>query len=161
MPANSEGPPLHPALEPLEFLMGTWKGKGAGMYPDIDDFDFLEVASYSHVGKPFITYAQRTSDAVTGQPLHAETGYIRPVGGDRAEMIVAHPTGVVEIHDVEIKGSSLLITSSSVVSTPSAKRVDGVIRQLSVARNDMHYAVQMAAMGHGMRPHLEAVLSRD
>lgn len=156
----SDGPPLDEALEPLAFLLGTWKGKGAGSYPDIDDFEYLEVASFSHVGKPFISYVQRTRDAVDGSPLHSETGYLRPVGDHKAEFVIAQPTGIVEMLDVEISGNALLMSSSEVFRTPTAKSVDAVRRQVSVAGSEMTYAMQMAAEGNPMTPHLEAVLNR-
>ena len=104
----SDGPPpLHADLEHLVFLLGSWKGKGTGDYPDIDPFEYLEVSTFTHVGKPFIAYAQRTRDLATGEPLHAETGYLRPVDAGRAEFVIAQPTGIVEIHDVEIRGTTL------------------------------------------------------
>lgn len=157
----SDGPPLHPMLEPLEFLVGTWKGKGAGSYPDIEDFEYLEVATFSHVGKPFLSYVQGTRDATTGVPLHAETGYLRPVGDGRAEFLIVQPSGIVEMLDVEISGASIRAMSSTVLQTPTAKQVDAVERHVAVIRNDMRYEVNMAAMGQALRPHLEATLSRD
>ncbi|MGI9621899.1 MAG: FABP family protein, partial [Acidimicrobiales bacterium] len=120
----------------------------------------LEVASFSHVGKPFIAYVQRTRDAIDGSPLHSETGYLRPVGDGQAEFVIAQPTGIVEMLDVEISGTALLMSSAQVFGTPTAMSVDAVRRQVSVARNEMTYAVQMAAEGTSMSPHLEAVLSR-
>ena len=158
----SDGPPpLHADLEHLVFLLGSWKGKGSGDYPDIEPFQYLEVSTFTHVGKPFIAYAQRTRDATTGEPLHAETGYLRPVNPARAEFVIAQPTGIVEIHDVEVRGTTLLMASSTVVGTPTAKAVTGVARRVSVARDEMQYTVEMAAMGHDMQHHLSATLSRS
>jgi hypothetical protein len=157
----SDGPPLHPALEPLAFVLGTWKGKGVGVYPTIENFEYLEVAGFTHVGKPFIAYTQRTRDASTGEPLHTETGYLRPVDDSRAEFMVAQPSGIVEVLDVEIRATALRMSSTTVVQTPTAKDVAAVIRQLSVTRDEMRYAVQMAAVGQEMQIHLEAVLTRD
>src|SRR6056297_1111666 len=117
-----DAPPLHPDLEPLAFLLGSWRGRGHGDYPTIDAFDYLEVVTFSHVGKPFIAYAQRTSDADTGAPLHAETGYLRPLDAEAAEFVVVAPSGIVELHDVAITATSLTMVSSQVITTRSAKR---------------------------------------
>ena len=154
-------PPLHPDLEPLAFLLGTWKGKGHGAYPTIEDFSYLEVASYAHVGKPFITYTQRTQDADTGQPLHTETGYLRPVGPSTAEMVLCQPSGIVEVHAIVIDGPTLEMTTTAVIGTPTAKRVDGVRRLLQVDRGAMRYTLEMAAVGLENQFHLAAELGRD
>ena len=93
----SDAPPLHPDVAPLAPLLGSWKGKGSGTYPGIDDFEYLEMVTFTQVGKPFIAYTQRTRDASTGAPLHAETGYLRTVGGDRGEFLIAQPSGVAAV----------------------------------------------------------------
>lgn len=157
----SDAPPLHPDVAPLAPLLGSWKGKGSGSYPGIDDFEYLEMVTFTQVGKPFIAYTQRTRDAATGAPLHAETGYLRTLGGERGEFLIAQPSGIVEVHDVEFGRNSLLMTSSQVVSTPTAKQVDAVARHLRIDGDDLVYELHMAAMGHPMQLHLEAQLTRD
>ena len=67
-------PELHPNLEALAPLLGAWAGQGAGKYPTIEPFEYLEEVVFSHVGKPFLAYAQKTRAVSDGKPLHAETG---------------------------------------------------------------------------------------
>lgn len=157
----ANAPPLHADLQPFLFLLGSWKGKGSGTYPGIEDFSYLEVATFTHVGKPFLAYSQRTRDAATGLPLHAETGYLRPAGHGRAEFIVVQPTGIVEVHHVDVGSSSLAMRSTEVVTTATAKQVDAVVRELEVSGESMHYTLDMAATGHPMQRHLEASLDRS
>lgn len=156
-----DAPPLHPDVAPLAPLLGSWKGKGSGTYPGTEDFEYLEMVTFTQVGKPFIAYTQRTRDAATGAPLHAETGYLRTLGGERGEFLIAQPTGIVEVHDVEFGRNSLLMTSREVVSTPTAKQVEAVARQIRIDGDDLAYELHMAAMGHPMQLHLEARLTRD
>ncbi len=156
----ADDPPLHADLEPLAFLLGSWRGRGHGDYPTIDAFDYLEVATFSHVGKAFIAYAQRTSDAETGAPLHAETGYLRPLDDASAEFIVVQPSGIVELHDVTITATSLTMVSHQVVTTRSAKRVDEVRRRVVVDGDRLDYELDMAAVGEPMHRHLVASLER-
>ena len=67
---------LHPNLEPLADLIGSWAGDGHGEYPTINDFDYREEITFADVGKPFLVYTQRTWNAA-GAPMHTETGYLR------------------------------------------------------------------------------------
>lgn len=160
-------PPLHPALAPLAGLMGTWRGEGHGTYPTIDPFDYGEEVVFSHVGKPFLAYRQRTWSLADGGPLHAESGYWRVAGDGSVEVVVSHPFGAVEVLTGTVGAArrvALHLTSQQVVTTPTAKRIDAVERDVDVIDDDgagrLRYAVRMAAVGEPMTHHLAATLRR-
>jgi len=152
---------LHPAAAPLSFLLGSWSGEGRGAYPTIDDFAYREWVSFRHTGKPFLVYEQRTADAATGAPMHAESGYLRAVGDGRVELVLAQPSGITEIHAGTVEGRTVRLATTTVGVAPSAKRVDALERDLTVDGDVLTYEVRMAAMGQPMTHHLAAELRRE
>lgn len=154
-------PSLHTDVEHLAFLLGHWVGSGSGHYPTIDDFDYREQVWFEHVGKPFLSYRQGTRHATTGLPLHAESGYLRPVGTDRIELVVAQPSGIVELHEGSVEGTSIRLRSISVLTTATAKDVTAVERTIDVEDGRLTYDLSMAAVGLPLQHHLSAELARQ
>lgn len=150
---------LHPDIAPLGFLLGTWRGSGTGVYPTIEDFAYDEEVTIGHMGKPFLRYEQRTKRAGTGDPLHTEVGYWR-AAGDRAELVIAQPTGVTEALAGPIDGTSVALASVQVGLAPTAKEVVTTERRITVDGNTMHYTLLMGAVGQPHQLHLDATLTR-
>ena len=152
---------LHPAVEPLAFLLGRWRGEGRGVYPTIEPFTYGEEIEFSHNGRPFVFYVQKTWNLSDGYPMHSEAGYLRPVSENGVELVLAQPSGITEILAGTRTGSGLKMTSTLVGVSPTAKMVTAVKRVLSVTGTTLSYQVDMAAVGQEMNIHLEAQLERD
>jgi len=158
-PPDASTPELHPDVAELGFLLGTWAGQGEGRYPTIAPFAYGEEIRVWHVGKPFLAYVQRTWSLGDGRPLHGEAGYWRRSSGG-VELVIAHPTGIVEVDEGGVEGTHLMVSSTAVVGTSSAKAVAQVVRQVDVEGSDLTYRVSMAAVGQPLQEHLRARLVR-
>lgn len=158
-------PEPHPSIAHLTGLLGTWRGKGTGVYPTIETFDYFEEVTFGHVGKPFIAYTQKTRHAETDLPLHAESGYLRPVGESGVEFVVAQPTGIMELHEGTVRpaedGLSVELSSTSIPRTATAVLVEHVDRVVTVEADTMTYRLDMAAVGLELQHHLSATLQRQ
>ena len=150
---------VHPAVQPIAFLLGTWHGTGNGDYPTIEPFTYEETVTFEHFGKPFIAYTQRTKGA-DGGPLHTETGYIRMTEDDKLELVISQPSGITEIHTGTRDNSRLEFTSVSVCLSPTAKQVDRVGRIIEVVGDIMTNELMMSAVGEPYQWHLGATLNR-
>ena len=158
-------PDLHPDLEALAPLLGTWTGQGEGKYPTIQPFEYLEEVVFAHVGKPFLAYTQKTKAVADGRPLHAETGYLRVPQPGHVELVLAHPNGITEIEvgNYSVTGDRIDVelSTTAIGLTPTAKEVTALGRSLRVDGDELSYSVRMGAMGQPLQDHLAAVLRRQ
>lgn len=158
-------PALHPNLVELLPLLGTWSGRGTGFYPTIDTFDYFEEVTFSHIGKPFFGYQQKTRATGDNSPMHAETGYLRVPQPGHLEWVLVHPTGITEIEvgTYTTAGSTITaaLASAGIGLTPTAKEVAAVARSIRVDGDELTYTLSMAAVGQPLQEHLRAVLLRQ
>ena len=157
---------LHPDIAPLATLMGTWEGDGAGDYPTIDAFRYREQVSFGHVGKPFLSYGQRTWHPEHGTPMHAETGYLRAVstpsaaGPVRVELLLAHPTGIVEVEEGTLEAGVVRLATTSIGRSATAKDVVSLRREFRIGDDELSYDLWMAYADVPETHHLHATLRR-
>ncbi len=156
---------LDPALAPVAFLVGEWEGPGAGEYPTIDDFAYIERLTFAPGPKPFLTYLQRTR-AADGSPMHTETGYVRVAGaptegeGFGVEMVIAQPTGVAEVLSGRVVDHDIELRSTTVALTPTAKSVEATTRRFQRDGDTLVVEFHMAAVGEPLTFHLRSELAR-
>lgn len=159
MDVNSEAR-LHPDLEPFAFLLGSWIGDGKGEYPTVEPFSYTEESTFSHSGRPLLSYLQRTWSTGDGAAMHSESGFVRPTGGGGVELVIAHAFGIVEVSEGVLEGNRLELQSHRLVSTSTADEVEAVRRVVEVDGDTMTYRIDMATSGLPLQQHLIATLTR-
>ncbi|KAG8508289.1 THAP domain-containing protein 4 [Galemys pyrenaicus] len=121
---SAEPPKMSPAVEPLSWMLGTWLSDppGAGSFPALQPFRYLEEAHISHVGQPVLNFSFNAFHPDTRKPLHRECGFIRPEPDtNRVAFVSAQNTGIVEVEEGEVNGQELSVVSHSVARVSFAK----------------------------------------
>lgn len=143
---------------PFSGWAGTWTGDGHGDYPTIAGFAYTEELVIEPVpGRPVAHWRSRTRDASSGEPRHAESGFLRSVAGG-VELVVAHSFGVVEAAAGTFDGQTLSLAAAGLGRTATAKQVDRVERRYEVESGVMAYVMSMAAVGVPLTHHLRGTL---
>jgi hypothetical protein len=68
---------IHEVLQPLEWLIGRWRGVGEGTYPGIEDFEFVTDVTFTSLGQPCLNYQAVSRRPNSARPMHVETGVLR------------------------------------------------------------------------------------
>ncbi|KAF5728137.1 hypothetical protein HS088_TW21G00301 [Tripterygium wilfordii] len=152
---------VHPAVQPLSFLLGTWRGEGQGKYPTINSFTYAEELHFSHSpAKPVIAYTQKTWNPSSGQPMHAESGFWRPNPVDGTlQVVIAQSTGLLELQKGTFSAEDNVIKLQSEL-VGNASKVKEITRIFELVNGELTYVVQMATNITALEPHLKAVLKK-
>lgn len=161
----TEVPPLHERLEHLAFLVGDWHGLGVVGYPTVEERNFEQELSFSHDGRPFLAYSSSTwlldAEGKRERASARETGFWRPGVEPRSvEVVLAHPTGLVEVYVGEVAFTRIDLATDVVARTETAKPVQALKRLYGMVDGDLAYAVDMAAVGQPLQAHFSARLQR-
>jgi hypothetical protein len=156
---------VHPLLEPFAAFVGTWRGEGVGGYPTLGaDFRFGEQIVIADYGKPVLAFSSTSWALDDDRPLARQEGFWRPTSATDLEFVLAVASGVVEILYGQLvagpAGEHVEMVSDVVARTSSAKEVTAEKRMYAVRAGKLMYAVDMAAVGHELTPHLSAALDR-
>ena len=162
--SGDQDAPVHPDLAPLAFLLGRWEGAGVVGYPTIESANFGQEITFSHNGKPFLSYVSRTwrldEEGHIGAPLATESGFWRPQPDNKLEVMMAHPTGIVEIYLGQVSGTRIDLATDVVARTESAKEYTAGRRLYGLIGEDLGWAYDMAAVGQPLQSHMSAQLKR-
>jgi hypothetical protein len=156
-------------LIPLAWLLGTWVGAGVLGYPTIEGAQFGQEVEFATDGRPFLSYRSRTwlldADGNQVRPSATETGFWRTAGdaeagGTALEVLLAHPTGFVEIFYGAVVGPRVTLATDVVARTNTAKEYTSATRLYGLVEGDLLWAMDMAAVGQPLQSHVSARLKR-
>jgi hypothetical protein len=154
-------------LVPLAWLIGRWEGAGVVGYPTIESVNFGQEVEFRHDGRPFLHYRSQAwlldEHGEKVRPLSSESGYWR-IGADGkdldVEVLLSHPTGIVEIYVGEVDGARVTLHTDVVARVPSAKEYSAATRMYGLVEGDLLWVMDMAAVGQPLQSHASAQLKR-
>jgi len=156
---------LHPDLMPLAWLVGSWRGKGRGEYPNVPGFQFAQEVSFNHDGRPFLNYFSRSwiidENNEIIRPAASEVGFWRVKENNVLEVILAHNTGIAEGWVGIVKGAKIQLEMDQGYSSPSAKIVTAGSRLYGLVEGELFTSYDMAAEGQTLQAHLWSSLERQ
>ena len=156
---------LHPDLMPLAWLVGTWRGKGRGEYPNTPGFQFAQEVSFNHDGRPFLNYFSRSwiideNDEII-RPAASEVGFWRVKENNVLEVLLAHNTGIAEGWVGLVQGAKIQLAMDQGYSSPTAKIVTAGSRLYGLVEGELFTSYDMAAQGQTLQAHLWSSLERQ
>lgn len=160
LPSSREPPTMNPVVEPLSWMLGTWLSDppGAGTFPTLRPFQYLEEVYISHVGQPVLNFSFNAFHPDTRKPMHRECGFIRlKPDTNKVAFVSAQNTGIVEVEEGEVNGQELCITSHSIARISFAKEphVEQITRKFRLnSEGKLEQTVSMATTTQPMTQHL-------
>jgi hypothetical protein len=157
---------LPPVLAPVAWLVGRWEGVGIVGYPTIESVHFGQEIICSHDGRPFLEWHSRTwllgPDGEKLRPLATELGFWRVLDNGEIELLLTHPTGVIEMYvgHRDPDKPALQLRTDGVLRSPAAKEYNAGARQYGLASSELLWVMDMAAVGQSLQSHVSARLKR-
>ena len=155
---------LHPDLNPLAWLVGKWRGKGHGEYPNMQKFEFAQEVVFSHDKRPFLTYFSRSwitdAEGEIISPGASETGFWRVKPGKILEVTIAHSSGSGEGWVGIYDGPKIQLAMDKSYSPPSTNPIDEGVRLYGLVEGQLFFAYDVASGGYPLQAHLWSTLPR-
>lgn len=157
-------PDMPPELAPLAWLIGRWEGAGVVGYPTIESANFGQEIICSHDGRPFLRWESRTwlldKDGAQVRPLATELGFWRPQPQGQVELLLVHPTGIVEMYYGSTSPAKVQLSTDGVLRSPTAKEYTAGTRMYGYVHSNLMWVMDMAAVGEPLTSHVSAELKR-
>ncbi|CAO1424653.1 unnamed protein product [Diamesa serratosioi] len=155
---------MHPAVEPISFLIGTWKSISAkGIFPTINDFSYSEELVYESIGQPVLNY--KSVSRLGDRPAHLESGFLRIVPGtNRISTLGAHNFGITVIAEGTFEEKTLSLQSTEISRMSSAKepKVVKIMTTIKlIGEGKLEILTDMATDNTGLTNHLHVIYKKQ
>ncbi|CAO1430000.1 unnamed protein product [Diamesa tonsa] len=155
---------MHPAVEPISFLIGTWKSISAkGIYPTINDFSYSEELVYESIGQPVLNY--KSVSRLGDRPAHLESGFLRIVPGtNKISTLGAHNFGITVISEGTFEEKTLSLQSTEISRMSSAKepKVVKIMTTIKlISEGKLEILTDMATDNTGLTNHLHVIYKKQ
>ena len=152
-------------LRPLAWLIGRWEGAGVLGYPTIESAHFGQEVEVTHDGRGFLKWESRAwiLDSENGakvRPAAVESGFWRPQPDGEVELLLVHPTGILEMYYGTMEPARIQLKTDGVMRSPRAKEYNAATRMYGLVDSQLMWAMDMAAVGQELQSHLSATLKR-
>lgn len=155
---------MHPDCAPLAWMLGSWAGAGVVGYPSMESRHFGQEIDVTHDGRPFFMWTARAwlldADGNRERAAAVETGFWRPLPDGEVELLLSHPTGIVEMYHGTAGDARVEVRTEQVTRSPHAKEYTAAHRMYGYVGGNMMWVMDMAATGHPLQSHASAELKR-
>ena len=141
--------------------LGRWEGEGRGLWDGVPPFRYRESLAVEAVPeRALLRLTQRTTVGDSTELSHSEVGYLRLLPQLQLELVVAVPSGYVEIHTGRLEGGVIELSPQTLAVTPSARPLREVRGRMELADGTLHNTVGIAVHDEEVAPHVESWLRR-
>ena len=128
---------------------------------DDDGNQVRPLATESGYWRPVATAVGHADESdAAADPVKAEAEPAEATPGTELEVLLAHPTGFVEIYLGTVRGPRIDLATDLVARTSTAKEYTAATRLYGLVESDLLWALDMAAMGQPLQSHASARLKR-
>lgn len=151
-------------LAPLAWLIGRWEGAGVIGYPGMESANFGQEVICRHDGRPFLEWHSRMwrlDDAGNKvEAIDTEVGYWRPLPNNEVELMLTHPTGIVEMYYGQTSPAKIELRTDGVIRSPQTNEYNAASRLLGYVNSNLMWAMDIAAGGHKLQSYASAELKK-
>jgi hypothetical protein len=163
---------LPPSLVPLGWLVGRWAGVGVLASPEAGETQVGQEVDVVVDERGFLSHRSQVwrldAEGTRTEALDTEQGYWRTAAeqsdpsapGVDVELLLAHPTGVVEVLVGRVQGARLEMVTDAVVRTAGGPDYTAAKRTYGSVEGDLLWVLDVASSAEPLHPRLSARLRR-